>query len=254
MLERFKPSVEADIQRLRALDRLPQPYAGPRPSMHDALKSAPVAVIAEYKRASPSKGDINLDLSPEDVARAYVDAGAVAVSVLTEREHFKGELDFIDRMARHVSVPLLRKDFIAHPLQVADTASTRASAMLLIARFAHLVTLTACHTEALALGLEPIVEIFDEQDLAVARALEARLIQVNSRDLDTLAVDPATHDRLIPHKLPGELWIAASGIEDGARIKTLKSAGYDAFLIGTSLMAGDDPGAALKQLITEARS
>jgi indole-3-glycerol phosphate synthase len=254
MLERFKPSVEADIERLRALDRLPQPYAGPRPSMREALQSAPVAVIAEYKRASPSKGDINLALSPEDVAKAYVDAGAVAVSVLTEREHFKGELNYIDRMARHVSAPLLRKDFIAHPLQVAETASTRASAMLLIARFAHLVTLTACHTEALALGLEPIVEIFDEQDLAVARALKATLIQVNSRDLDTLDVDPATHDRLIAHKQPGELWIAASGIEDGARIKTLKSAGYDAFLIGTSLMAGDDPGAALKQLITEARS
>jgi indole-3-glycerol phosphate synthase len=252
MLNRFRSSVESELERLRAMDSLPAPFKGQRPSMYEALKATPVAVIAEYKRASPSRGDINLGLSPEDVAEAYAKAGAAAVSVLTERAHFKGDPKYIARMAERVNVPLLRKDFIAHPLQVAETAGTPASAMLIIARFADLVTLTACHTEALALGLEPIVEIFDEADLNVARILGAKLIQVNSRDLDTLDVNPATHDRLISHKEPGEVWIAASGIDNGARIKALKAAGYDAFLIGTSLMAGGDPGGALKRLIKEA--
>jgi indole-3-glycerol phosphate synthase len=258
MLERFRRAKQAEIQRLRDLERkgrLPEFNFEPRPLLSEALQDkTPCAVIAEYKRASPSKGEINLRLGPADVARAYAEGGAAAVSVLTEEDYFRGELEYVDQAAEASGLPVLRKDFVLDPLQVRQTAATKASAVLLIARMfrepAELMRMIALSGAA---GLEAVVEVFDERDLEAARKASAAIIQVNNRDLDTLAVDLDNARHLARSKRDGELWIAASGIAGGRDAADMAECGFDAVLVGTHLMARDDPGRALRAMIREAR-
>ena len=251
MLDKFSRAKQAEINMLSDLaakGAMPSPFAGERPSFAASLKAMPVAVIAEYKRASPSRGDINLTASPETVAALYAEAGAGALSVLTEEEYFKGDLAFLPRMTGP-GLPLLRKDFILHPLQVDHSAATPASAILLIARMLDDAMLRVLIFRSQNLGLEPVVEVFDENDLWRARDAGAPIIQVNSRDLDSLTVDPALPCRLAAHKLPGEFWIAASGISRRETLLTLLDMGFDAALVGSALMDGQNPGEALRKLI-----
>ncbi len=254
MLEKFARAKRREIDDLLALEaagRMPAPRTAPRPPFEAALRAAgPGAVIAEYKRASPSKGVINLELGPLDVARAYARGGAAAMSVLTETDHFQGDLAYLDACVP-AGLPLLRKDFILHPLQVRMTAATPASAMLLIARMVSQDALRDLLDLARDLGLETVTEVFDEADLDRARAAGARLIQVNNRDLDTLAVSLDVSRRLAARKLPGETWISASGVTRPEQIDELAALGYDAVLVGTFLMEGADPGAALAGLTGE---
>lgn len=251
MLEKFRNAKHAEIARLKALEasqELPLPYQGPRPSFSDALLTGnPIAVIAEYKRASPSAGDINLGISPSDVAAMYAASGAAAISVLTEETYFKGSLDFLEAMSGQ-GLPLLRKDFLLHPLQVVATAATKASALLLIVRMLTDAELAEMLRRTYDSGLEAIVEVFDEDDLARAEAADAHIVQVNSRDLDTLTTNLAVAERLAKHKRPGRIWIAASGIKTRADVLHMADLGFDAVLVGTSLMSGDNPGAALARL------
>lgn len=253
MLERFRKAKAREIRDLEALESsggFPGPWPGPRPGFSRALsKNGPGAVIAEYKRASPSKGDLNLDLGPGDVAAMYRQAGAAALSVLTEEDHFKGRLDFLTAMLP-AGLPMLRKDFLFHPLQVRRTAATPASALLLIVRmFEDLEGLQELHHLSSSLGLECVVEVFDRRDLDLAKAAGARIIQVNNRDLETLSIDLSTGLDLIPFKEPGELWIAASGISRPREVADLAGAGFDAVLVGTSLMQNPNPKAALTGLV-----
>lgn len=255
MLEKFRAAQATAIKRLKdleAAERLPLPYAGPRPPFSDALLAAgPGAVIAEYKRASPSAGDINLGLSPEAVAAMYAGAGAAAISVLTEETYFKGSIDYLEPMSR-AGLPLLRKDFLLHPLQIAETAATKASALLLIVRMLTDAELAEMLRLTYDGGLEAVVEVFDEADLQRAEAAGARIIQVNSRDLDTLTTDLAVARRMAARKRPGRIWIAASGIRTRTEVLEMATLGYDAVLVGTSLMGGADPGAALATLTGKA--
>jgi indole-3-glycerol phosphate synthase len=172
------------------------------------------------------------------------------MSVLTEADHFRGELGFLDACVP-AGLPLLRKDFVLHPLQVRQTAATPASAVLLIARMVGPAELGRMVALARELGLEPVVEVFDGDDLARARGAGADLIQVNNRNLDTLEISLDISRGLAAAKLPGETWISASGITRGAQIAELAALGYDAVLVGTFLMEGADPGAALARLIEE---
>ena len=253
MLEKFRAAKAPEIEALKRLESgpgLPAPYAGNRPSFSQAiLGRGPGAVVAEYKRASPSRGEINLSLEPGEIASMYADAGAACVSVLTEEVYFKGSLDYLDAMAGP-GIPLLRKDFLFDVLQVRQTAAHRASALLLIARmiertaYLDLMRETAEH-----LGMEAVVEVFDCDDLKRARAAQARIIQVNNRDLDTLATDLNNSRTLIRNKKPCELWICASGIEEPGQVREMAELGFDAVLVGTSLMSSDDPGGALKELV-----
>jgi len=251
MLEKFRQAKAAEIERLLALEdegRMLPPFEGERPDFLRALWDAgPGAVIAEYKRASPSRGDINLGVTPEAAAEAYREAGAAALSVLTEEAHFKGSLDFLARMAP-AGLPLLRKDFLLHPVQVIQTAATPASAFLLIARMCDQEELREMLGLGMAFDLPAVVEVFDEADLDKAQALDPDIIQVNSRDLDTLTTDLARAERLGRLKPEGQLWIAASGIATQGDVERMVQAGFDAVLVGTSLMSGADPGAALKAL------
>ncbi len=255
MLERFRKAKDAEIAalgKLAAAGRMPPPLDGPRPSFAGALRAkAPLAVIAEYKRASPSKGDINLAAGPEEVAAAYAQAGAGALSVLTEEVYFKGGMAYLSRMAS-AGLPMLRKDFILHPLQVDQTAASPASALLLIARMLDTDMLRALILKSRELDLEAVVEIFDENDLYRARDAEASIIQVNNRNLDTLRMDLSVSPRLAARKRPEEFWITASGIETPVQLGTLLSLGFDAALVGSSLMGGDDPGRELAALLAPA--
>ncbi len=252
MLERFCRGKEAEIAGLQALavkGALPRPFTGLRPSFIESLKAGgPVAVIAEYKRASPSKGDINLSVEPEQAATAYAGAGAGALSVLTEEVHFKGHTAFLERMAGP-GLPLLRKDFIFNLLQLDQTAATPASAVLLIARLLNSALLRALLLRCHDLGLTPVTEVFDLGDLNLARDAGASVIQVNNRDLDTLRVDLDVSRRLAAFRQTGEFWITASGINRRAELEALLDMGYDAALIGSSLMEQGDPGAGLAALL-----
>ena len=252
MLERFRNAKAKEIAALTKLadqGGMPRPFAGPRPPFAAGLKAAGFPpVIAEYKRASPSMGDINLEAAPEAVALSYARAGAGAVSVLTEEDYFKGSLDFLGRMTGP-GLPLLRKDFILHPLQVAQTAATPASAFLLIARMLDDAMLSVLLREGEAYGLEAVTEVFSEEDLERARAASASIIQVNNRDLDTLKTNPAVSQRLITRKRSHEFWITASGINSHEQLASLLNLGFDAALVGTSLMRGDDPGQGLAGLL-----
>ncbi|MDR3204614.1 MAG: indole-3-glycerol-phosphate synthase [Deltaproteobacteria bacterium] len=253
-LERFKAAKENEIKRLIADSSSIKPFNGSRLSFTQALKKGlchrNLAIIAEYKRASPSLGDIDLNLSPEQAAANYHRADAL--SILTEETYFKGSLSYIER-ALAPKLPILRKDFIFHPLQIAATAATAASAVLLIVRLTpQLEQLKLLMGAALEGGLEVVVEVFDEIDLETARLAEAKIIQVNRRDLCGLTLQSEKQLSLIEKfpPLPGELWIAASGLKSAADLKTVVEAGFSAALIGSALMASSSPSKALGALLT----
>jgi len=252
MLEKFRQAKQPEIDeliRLREAGHVHLPFVGERPGFGEALtRPGSAGIIAEYKRASPSKGDINLGVSPRDACEGYARAGASALSVLTESRYFKGDIAFLNEVAP-LGLPLLRKDFIVHPLQVEATASTPASAILLIVRmFEEQDDLAYVHAMCIARRLEPVVEVFDERDLDRAKELGARIIQVNNRDLDTLATDLNRSLELVRRKEEGEIWIGASGVSTPEHVRTLKAAGLDALLIGTALMQNADPGRGLADL------
>ncbi len=254
LLAAFRAEKEKEIAALIRQEqegRFPAPLCAVRPSFRAAL-TAPhggiLPVIAEYKRASPSRGNIRIDLSPEDVAGRYAAAGATCLSVLTEGSRFKGELGFLPRMAS-AGLPLLRKDFILDSLQVRATAATPASALLLIVRLTpDARILRELREEAERFGMDVVVEIFNSEDLALARESGARIIQVNARDLDTLRMDRDACLSMGAARRDGELWIAASGMSEQEHLRRAAEAGFDAVLIGSGLMADTDPGAALARL------
>ena len=252
MLEKFRKAKEAEIRellRMRDAGHDFKPWHGTRPGFGAALtRPGSSGIIAEYKRASPSKGDINLGTPPRQTCEGYARAGACALSILTESRYFKGELSFLDEAAP-IGLPLLRKDFIVNPLQVEATAGTPASAILLIVRmFEDQDDLAFLHSLCISKRLEPVVEVFDEHDLDRAKELGARIIQVNNRDLDTLATDLNRCLDLVRRKENGEIWIGASGISTPQQVRELRAAGLDALLIGTALMQNADPEQGLAAL------
>ena len=259
-LERFREAKADEIRQLQKAweaGLLAERGEIVRPEFFGALawhQGLP-AVIAEYKRASPSRGRICDSLSVEDVALAYARSGASALSILTEERYFDGQIGYLDRAARVLSerpLPILRKDFLFDPLQVYATAQTQASAILLIVRLTPDVrTLRTLRELAERLGLCAVVEVFDRQDLALARESGARIIQVNARDLERLSVDakaPLALAGMYP-PLASERWICASGIATCAQLKECAEVGFSACLVGTALMASGNPGQALTQLL-----
>lgn len=262
-LEKFRKAKAREIESLRrALDsgRLAPAWTGERPDFREAISRpaypAPLAIVAEYKRASPSRGAICSSLAVEDAAAQYCAAGASAISILTEADFFDGNIDFLRRAAREDicgcrRLPLLRKDFVFDHLQVLQTAATPASAMLLIVRLTpDRRALRELREETEKFGMRAVVEVFDESDLSVARDSGAEIIQVNARDLDSLKVDREAAIRLARRNPPqgAEIWIAASGISLPEHLQEAADAGYRAVLVGSSLMEGGKPGQALGRL------
>ena len=220
-------------------------YHEPRRGFAAALRAQRPAVIAEVKKASPSKGIIRRDCDPVAVARQYAEAGAAAISVLTEPRYFQGSLVDLEQIRAAVPLPVLRKDFIFDSYQLVEARAAGADAALLIAAMLDPVQLSELHAAAMELGLDVLVEAHTAGEVEQAVLAGAVLVGVNNRDLHTFETRLETAERLRPLIPAGCLPVAESGIETAADVRRLRAAGYDAFLVGESLMRASDPGAAL---------
>ncbi len=213
-----------------------------------ALRSERVAVIAELKRSSPSKGTLDASLDAAGRAAAYAAGGAAALSVLTEPSRFGGSLSDLRDARGAVSVPLLRKDFVTDEVQLLEARAFGASAVLLIARALEPDLLRRLAAAAVTLGLTPLIEIRDEAELQRALAAPTAVIGVNNRDLETLHIDAAVGARMIPQVPAGRIAVYESGIADVAGVRTAAALGADAVLVGSVLSTAADPVAAVRAL------
>ncbi|MFN6963348.1 MAG: indole-3-glycerol phosphate synthase TrpC [Pyrinomonadaceae bacterium] len=219
--------------------------------LRKALERDGLNIIAEFKRASPSKGVINADRDLAATVRAYESARAAAVSVLTEPEYFRGSLDDLRAARAAVDLPLLRKDFVVDAYQIYEAAAAGADAVLLIVAALSDGELSSLLQAAEGeLGIDALVEVHTASELDRAAAAGAKLIGVNNRDLKTLAVSLDVSRNLIRHKPGGALMIAESGISTAGDIAELRSLGFDGFLVGETLMRSGDPA----EVINEWRS
>ncbi len=211
--------------------------------------SSRLAVIAEIKRRSPSKGDLRPDLDPTTIAEAYADGGAACLSVLTDEEFFGGSVDDLAAARGATDLPVLRKDFTVSARDVADARLMGADAVLLIVAALDRHELADYHQLGLELGLDVLVEVHDEPELEAAVAVGATLIGVNQRDLVTFEVDHDRAARLAAAMPDGVVTVAESGVRDGADARRLADAGYDAVLVGETLVTSGDPAAAVAALL-----
>lgn len=263
MFDYFRQAKSLEIKALRRLAEsggLGPAYAGPRLDLAKALrnkaKTKGLAVIAEYKRASPSQGDIALTVTPGQAVLDYVKAGAAAMSILTEKSKFKGRLGFIEKAwnggAELFDLPILRKDFIFDSLQIEATARTPAAALLLIVKLTpSAAVLRDLREKAETYGLQCVVEVLDEGDLNLAREAGANIIQVNARNFSDLSVDLSRSLSLAGRHAaqnPDELWIAASGFSRPEELPAARDVGFTAILAGTALMRGGNLAASLARL------
>jgi indole-3-glycerol phosphate synthase len=216
----------------------------------DALRSSQgVSVIAEIKRRSPSKGLIREDFDVVAIARAYADAGAACISVLTDQHFFGGSLDDLAQVREAVDTPLLRKDFVIDPYQIDEARVVGADATLLIVAALEQDDLKRFYDHAKGLGLDVLVEVHDDEELERAVAIGSDMIGVNNRDLRTFAVDLATTERLAAKLSDTDVvLVAESGISSIEDVERLARAGATAFLVGEILMRQADPGQALRTL------
>ncbi len=227
----------------------------PGPSLEGALRAGGgVNLLAEVKRRSPSKGAIAEGLDAVAQARAYAAGGAAGVSVLTEPDHFGGSTDDLVAIRSALHLPALKKDFHVAPLQLVEARTLGASAALLIARALGPDDLPRMMEAGLALGLELLVEVRDEEELERALAAGATMIGVNNRDLETLVIDPATSERIIPLVPRDLVAIAESGVRSRDDVARYARCGADAVLVGSSLSASPDPVVATRALAGVPRS
>jgi indole-3-glycerol phosphate synthase len=236
-----------DVRELerRAKDHAPRGF---RQALATRSRTGP-AVIAELKKASPSRGLIRSDFSPEHLARDLESAGATALSVLTDEEFFQGSLTNLQKASASTRIPCLCKDFIVDEFQLLEARANSADAILLIVAVLSQAELIALTAKSRALELDVLCEAHDQGELHRAVDAGCDLIGVNNRNLRTFQVDPQTTFRLaelIPKNVIG---VAESGIANGTDIARLRTAGYQAFLIGESLMKAESPGNALRSLL-----
>lgn len=206
-------------------------------------------VIAEVKKASPSKGVIRKDFDHVAIAKSYETAGAAAISVLTDKEFFHGSLSYLTDCGSSVALPVIRKDFIIDPYQIHEARAAGADAVLLIAALLDTEQLRAFLGVARELGMCALVEVHDEEELESALEANAGIIGINNRNLQTFEVDLETTFRLIKSIPRYVLKVSESGISSHADLVRLAEAGVDAVLVGESLMRAPDPGKKLKELI-----
>lgn len=208
-----------------------------------------IKVIAEVKRASPSRGALAEIPDPADLARSYAAGGATAVSVLTEERRFGGSLDDLSAVRAAVDIPVLRKDFIAEPYQVLEARAAGADLVLLIVAALDDATLAHLHALVLELGMTPLVETHDAEEVHRAVALGASVIGVNARDLSTFELDRDLFGRLAPSIPDGTVRIAESAVSGVADVEHYRRAGADVVLVGEALVTGGDPVATLHEFL-----
>ena len=217
----------------------------PKPHLR-ATPQNPYRIIAEVKKASPSKGVIKVDFDPLLIAKAYELGGADAISVLTEPHYFQGNLEYLTQIRRYVPTPLLRKDFIIDEYQILEAVVYGADFILLIAKALSKKKLKSLLEYALRLGLEVLVEIHDKEDLTKAIFAGANIIGINHRNLETFEMDMSLTEKLMPLIPQGKIIVAESGLHDKETIQYLSKIGADAFLIGEHFMRQPDIQIALE--------
>jgi len=206
------------------------------------------AVIAEIKKASPSKGLLRADFIPADIAQSYAQAGAACLSVLTDRQFFQGQNDDLKQARASCDLPVLRKDFIVDPYQVYESRVVGADCILLIAACLQDEQMAELEAIARSLDMAVLVEVHDGPELERALRLETPLLGINNRDLRSFEVKLETTLSLMERVPPGKLLVTESGILGAADVKRMRDAGVHAFLVGEAFMRADDPGAALTAL------
>jgi indole-3-glycerol phosphate synthase len=243
-----KRSVVARLQPDRAdLER----RAAERPPSRDfraALTRHPPAIIAEVKKASPSKGVFTGDFRPAEIVKVYAEGGAAALSVLTDEEFFQGALEDLVAARAAVAIPVLRKDFTIDEVQLFEAAVNGADAILLIAAILSVEEMRRFRECAARLGMASLVEVHDEEELRSALNSGAEIVGVNNRNLHTFETTLETSLRLAAKIPDNVVKVAESGIASGADVRLLSAAGFDAFLVGESLMKSGDPASALRVL------
>ena len=224
--------------------------ASPPRGFAKALAEAPgLALVAEIKKASPSKGLIRPDFDPPLLARAYAEGGATCLSVLTDGPSFQGADDHLVQARSAVALPVLRKEFLVDPWQVAERARLGADAVLVILAMIDDALAAELIKEAADLGMDALVEVHDPAEMARATALGARLIGVNNRDLKTFKTDLGNLERLAPLRPAGSLLVGESGIATSDDTAKVRMAGAKAMLVGESLMRQADVTAATRKLL-----
>ena len=239
-----------DAELAAAADR--QPRKGP--TFAQALRrTGGLSVIAEVKRASPSAGAIRAEIDAVAQAKAYADAGADALSVLTDNRYFGGQLEDLvrvvaDQSSRPSPVPAIRKDFMVHRIQVLEAVEAGARCILLIVRALDDAQIRDLHEAAQAAKLDALFEVHDEDELARALTHQPAIVGVNNRNLSTFAIDLSFSEKVIPLMPSGVIKVAESGIRGVEDARRIRAAGADALLVGESLMRAQDPGALLREL------
>jgi len=223
--------------------------SSPGVSLIGAIEAAPkVPVITEIKRASPSSGDIRPNIIVRDIAKAMVDGGAIGISVLTEPDYFKGELEYVREVKSVVGVPVLRKDFIVDEYQLYETAEIGADAVLLItsvlgediSKFVKL---------SLNLGIEPLVETSNREQIEIASKAGAKLVGINNRDLKTMETNLARTKELAKYVSDDATLVSESGIDSPEDVSEVLNAGADAVLVGTSVMRSENLSEKIQMLV-----
>lgn len=224
--------------------------APPRRGFLNALKSAVrPGLIAEVKKASPSAGVIRENFDPIDLAKIYEQSGATCLSVLTDVKYFQGSPDYLIRIRSEVELPLLRKDFIADPYQIAEAVLWGADAVLLIVAGLEKSQLFDLHALAELSGLDVLVEVHDDAECEIANELKAPLVGVNNRDLRTFKTDLSTTARLLPLLTEAELKVSESALYSHEDVQQVRAYGADAVLIGTAFTQSEDVGAAVRSIM-----
>ena len=234
---------------LKEMEEMVSRLPPPRGFMEAISHHAPMALIAEIKRSSPSAGVINKDVDLHRIASAYEAGGACAISVLTETHFFNGKLSHLIQLKEITSLPFLQKDFILDPFQIYEGRALGADAILLIASLLDRNELKDFAQLAQSLQLVPLVEVHDESDLEKTSALDLSLIGINNRDLRTLEVDLKTTLRLKKEIPSGKKVISESGIRSAEDVRLLREAGVDGILVGEILMRSSDPTSKIRELL-----
>ncbi len=256
MIEELVGSARAGAARRRAevpLEELEGRLAE-RPEQRpfgEALVRPGLSVIAEFKRRSPSAGSIRDGVAPAEIARAYEEGGAAAISVLTDVDHFGGSLGDLRAAREACALPVLQKDFIVDRYQLYEAALAGADAILLIVAALDQEELARLVDEAQGLDLDAVIEVHTEAELEKALTVDAEILGINNRNLDDFTVDVQTTYELITDVPAGKTVVSESGISDRATLEELERVGVDAVLIGEALMRADDPGAKLRELTAD---
>jgi indole-3-glycerol phosphate synthase len=259
MIEELVEAARAGAERRRTevpIEELEQ-RLGERPEQRpfgEALVRPGLSLIAEFKRRSPSAGEIRGGATPAEIARAYEEGGAAALSVLTDAPHFDGSLEDLREAREACELPVLQKDFIVDPYQLYEAAVAGADAVLLIVAALVPEHLAQLYQQARALDLDVIVEVHQEEELGAALEVDAEIIGINNRNLDDFSVDVQTTFELITDVPAGKTVVSESGIAERGTLEELERVGVDAVLIGEALMRSPDPAAKVRELTADEES